>query len=446
MPKQEHTYVHGRIRRAGISQTEDVLVTGGNSNDKSVILEKIFTSKDDVVKRNFKSKKAQKSVSKKSKNKKWKKATIIVSIAMAVVLSVVSGVYIYADYFLLKTGQSGEIAAENKTPVAVKPTTTNLLIVGVDHSEDGSEEYTNGLGRTDLILYINFNRKDGKINMLQIPRDAYVGKEVPSAGSYKINATYAFGQDQKAPINNLVSVLNSQYKLSVDNYVMMDLDAFRSIVDALGGIRVYIPHELNSYGSRLPQGWNTLDADQSEFFVRVRKGTGFVNGDIDRLDNQRYFYAALFHRFRDMSTSDLTKLLPIFQKYCTTDLNLNDVVPLASDFVSVDSSNILLAKVPTAIEGVTGDTVKTGSPVYVDRQGTADLLNTYYRAYNTQVTVDELGLPKTIMPTNPELMYPANIQVMSDDIISSEEPDAEIKDAGSQPTSSTASSEENSSS
>ena len=101
----------------------------------------------------------------------------------------------------------------------------------------------------------------------------------------------------------LAEVIYDQYKLPVDYYVTVDMQALVEMVDNFGGIEVYIPHDMSFAGSALKQGYRNLDGTSAEFFVRCRHGQGYSNSDIDRLNMQRYFYAGLFKRVRSMVRS-----------------------------------------------------------------------------------------------------------------------------------------------
>ena len=65
----------------------------------------------------------------------------------------------------------------------------NVLVCGIDYEEgraysgDGSND-----GMTDMIMYVNFDVANHKINMLQIPRDTYPGEEYKHGNTGKINA------------------------------------------------------------------------------------------------------------------------------------------------------------------------------------------------------------------------------------------------------------------
>ena len=100
---------------------------------------------------------------------------------------------------------------------------------------------------TDMIMYVNFNVKEKKINMLQIPRDTYAGEDVGDGiktNTGKINEVYANGPDQENKINNLANKIYELFKLPVDDYVLIDMQAFKTMLNNMGRIEMYVPWDI----------------------------------------------------------------------------------------------------------------------------------------------------------------------------------------------------------
>ncbi len=349
-----------------------------------------------------------------------------VVLAVLVLLLGVAGVL--ANHYLgnlLDPGAFGRILPNPDVPPSPysKKDVLHLLIVGIDYEE--GRQYAGGLGLTDMILYCRYDIKNNKMNMLQIPRDSYVGESLPTGGTGKINALLISGEDKNNPINNLAGPLQSMLQLPVDNYIAMDMDALKTIVDTFGGIQVYVPREMNYDGSYLAQGWQTLDGNAAEFFVRARKGAGFERGDIDRLDNQRHFYSALFRRLLNMTPGDVANLFPVFDHYCNTDLSLSDMIGLGVAALNLKAEEVLFAKVPGATDTALDPTGAGRSMYFVDRfgrptaegeeeaPGLAKLLNDYFRGEEGQaVSAEELQWPDVNL--DGYALYPPNVQGMAE--------------------------------
>ena len=351
-----------------------------------------------------------------------KKKKIPVWLPLVVVLCIIGvGVGVVLGYVnsVLRAVKPDEetapIAEEIKTAPEYQGDVVNVLICGIDYEEgrtygSSSDGLTND-GMTDMILYFQFDVKQGKINMLQIPRNSVVGGtytctettgKTYKASNGQINSIMKSNSDGVAA---LADVIYNMYKLPVDYYATIDMQALREIVDRFQGINVYIPFDIESGGSKLTQGYHTLMGDQVEFLVRNRHGSGYAQGDIARLNVQRYFYAALFKRVRTANLAELWKLLPVVTYYVKTDMPGEAIVALAYNFLSVESSNIMIAQTPVC----SGPLYKENSIVVPDGESIAELLNTYYRAYMDDVPASGLNLfewEKYGAPTS------ANVQVM----------------------------------
>lgn len=373
----------------------------------------------------------------------WPKIVIPV-VGVLVVAGIILGMlYNKVDNAFAIKDYTGTIKEEdNLDRLYDKSDVLNFLLLGIDYEE--GRDFKN----TDMVMYINFDVKNSQLNMLQIPRDSYVGMESTPNG--KINAVMASGPDTENPINNIVDVIENQFKLPVDYYLSLDMDGMRDMVDALGGIEVYVPKELSFDGSYLPPGLQLLDGAAAEFFVRVRIGEGFERSDIDRLENQRYFYAAFFRRLMNVGASDMLNLLPIFEKYVSTDFSESDILALINSLKATGSEGMLFARVPgaTEVKGVwatdppevmyidlygrrdpnfseealqasvdageiTQEEMDEQVAAYEDYPGVANLLNEHFRAHSSAVPAEELGLPQVVIPDNIAL-YPSGIQRMSE--------------------------------
>lgn len=303
------------------------------------------------------------------------------------------------------------------TPSEYKGDVINLLICGIDYEEGRaySNDPESNDGMTDMIMYMNFDVKNKKINLLQIPRDTYVGENYNTGGTGKINAV-ALKNDG---IASLAQAISEQYKLPIDYYFTINMQSLKEIVNLFGGIEVYIPRDIEYNGSKLLQGYRNLDGDAAEFLVRNRHGDGYAQGDIARLDMQRYFYQGLFKRIRTATVWDIAKLMPVVLNYVTTDAPGSTLISLGVSFLQVDSANIMLCKVPTAsaAQYYNGQY----SILVCDADKTRDLLNTYFRSYTGPV--DQLDIPT--LPTagassDPNVQYMGQLDTAVDDALATE--------------------------
>ena len=376
------------------------------------------------------------------RRKKKKKTPVWLPMAVTLaVLAVISGVVVYAVNMVNKVEDNlkpeenaTSLVEEIQTLEEYKGDVVNILVCGIDYEEgrayssDGSND-----GMTDMILYCQFDIKGGALRMLQIPRNSLVATQnrkitlsngkTYAATNYQINSV---ALSNGGDIAALAEVIYDQYKLPIDYYVTIDMQALVEMVDNFGGIEVYIPHDMSYGGSKLIKGYRNLDGASAEFFVRCRHGDGYANSDLDRLNMQRYFYAGLFKRARSMGVTDILNQLPlVFKNYIKTDMDISTIAKLVVSFLKIDSSNIILAQTPVFM-GVPNvgktDSFDGYSCVVPDAGSIAALLNQYFCTYTGPIDVSEMNLvtddwPHGTASTDANVQYMGRIDKESDDAI-----------------------------
>lgn len=342
---------------------------------------------------------AHASAPRRRKKKRSVLKTVLISLGCFVgVLAIgLFGLYQWVVRSISPEGGNPTINEIINTPTEYKGDVVNVLMCGIDYEEgraysgDGSND-----GMTDMIMYVNFDVANHKINMLQIPRDTYPGEEYKHGNTGKINAV-ALHNDG---ISSLMELIHEQYKLPVDYYVTIDMQSLKEIVDLFGGIEVYIPKDISYKGSTLEQGYRNLNGEAAEFFVRNRN---YAQADIARLDMQRYFYQGLFARIRTANVWDLAKLAPVALKYVETNIPMDELISMGVSFLQVDSANIMMCKLPTYSAA---QRYNDQSHLICDVAKTTDLLNEYFRTYGGPVY--ELDVPTLATvgeSTDPNVQY-----------------------------------------
>lgn len=284
-----------------------------------------------------------------------------------------------------------EVQAENFPEYSGKDVVYGL-ICGIDYEDEGAEGMvTTAVGRTDMIMYLKFNTKTGECNFLQIPRDTFVGEELRTGGTYKINSLYHSAEDENNRMAPLLTALMNQMHLPVDFYMTIDVEAMVKMVDAVFGVEVYVPQDLvnhNPDGSTnvMTQGWHTLMGKDAEYFLRHR--ASFTDQDIGRLILQRNFYAALFKKMTELSIGDMYMWMTILMQHTTVGgLSTTDIIGLALKLLNIKTENV------TFVRPAGNGQTYNGSFVFaLEPQELADVLNTYFRPEGVTVPAEELNI------------------------------------------------------
>lgn len=228
---------------------------------------------------------------------------------------------------------------------------------------------------TDVIMLACFDPAAERICVLQIPRDTYA---LYGDGRYrKIN-----GAQKELGEDGLRVLLENALGIEIDGYLSLDLDAFGKSVDALGGVEIELDAPLRySDPSQdlhidLDSGRHTLDGKQAEMLVRYR--SGYLRGDLDRLDVQKKFLAALFDTLRaKVSVANAYELASALLGEVSTDVNLALCTALGLEALKLDKSRLLFCTLP-------GEDIvsrKSGASFYVmAKSPTQRLLAEYFCA------------------------------------------------------------------
>ena len=205
----------------------------------------------------------------------------------------------------------------------------NVAVFGVD--EEGY--------RTDVIFVVNFDSKTNEINVVSVPRDTKVewsseqqerlqelGKGTRSVSKINEMTSYAGMENIR---DFTIDHLETMFSIKIDNYVVVSLDAFRQIVDAIGGVEMDVPQDMyyvdNSGGLYidLDKGVQLLDGDKAEQLIRFRR---YPEGDVARVRTQQLFLEAFADTI--MSPSMITKipdLVKVLFDVVETDVSLLEI-------------------------------------------------------------------------------------------------------------------------
>lgn len=318
---------------------------------------------------------------KKRKKSGRKKTAIAVCILAVICVLAVGAVALMKNYrpFEQKPETTADPNVTTSKPLEnspeIKEKSVNVLVCGLDESES----------LTDVIMLVSFDIENKKAQVLQIPRDSFVGDEYIS---YKINSVYGHPDAGQTKIGALIEILNEQYKLPIDHYVTVTIPGFRDIVDSMGGIKINIPQQINYLpGKVLYPGEQVIDGEKAEWFVRYR--AGYANADIGRIGAQEIFLQALMDAVKDKGRMEMVSILTQNMGNITTDMSLSEIIDYAGVGFELNSDDIEFYIVPG--EGI----MYNGYAVYaVDIEGTADILNEHFRDYTDKISASELDIPE----------------------------------------------------
>ena len=223
------------------------------------------------------------------------------------------------------------------------------LLLGIDKDEDRAEskEYgpSDGAYRSDTIMLTRIDPKNRKITLISIPRDTYV--DMGKHGKQKINAAYSVGGAAYA-----TQVISKFAGVKISHYAEVDMDGFAKVVDTIGGVDVDLPVPVRDPDYTeidLPAGKQHIDGYTAAQLGRARHAYDkYGDGDTYRAANQRMLIGSILKSVLSSGPTGITSSISTMANYVTTDMNVTEIIGLATKFAGMDvSTDIYSGQCPT---------------------------------------------------------------------------------------------------
>ncbi len=216
----------------------------------------------------------------------------------------------------------------------------NIVLLGYDERPEGSSEITEG--RSDVIILVHVDPDKGFLSLLSVPRD--LRAQVKGFGHRKINAAYAYGGGAL-----LIRTIQDELGVDLNHYIAVNLEAFKAITDAIGGVYVDVDRTYDDGKIELDAGYQLLDGLNAQRFVRTRHDQNIDFGRMAR--QQRYLSAVRQQVMKWNLPLKLPGLIKTIFQYADTDLSANEVLKLAYWVTKIDGDRIKRAEItgPTGV-------------------------------------------------------------------------------------------------
>ena len=301
-------------------------------------------------------------------------------ITAIIVIIFLLGTTIYSFISGLK---SDEIMAGNAPK---KNQSLNILLLGMDI---GDLDNDNSPKRTDTIIVLNYNPNTKNVQIVSVPRDTLIEVEDAYDGNgnympyWKINSAYALGGEEE-----VVMHVEDLLDININYIVEINYNAFRNIIDAIGGVEMYIENDMY-YDDDMQdlhinfKGGETvlLDGKQAEEFFRWRQnndGTGLVDGDIGRIRNQQKFISKVIEKCTSPSIiTKIPNILDALKENIVTNMPGSKILSYGLDIVT--NSGMAMYTLQGYTENIYGQ-----SFLVVEKEENQDIL----KALNSGSTTD----------------------------------------------------------
>ena len=258
---------------------------------------------------------------------------------------------------------SGEINLGEDNTVEQKVDDEILfLIMGVD--ANGTKTYK-GI-RTDTMMLFKVNFGTGETNLISIPRDTRV---LVKGKNDKITHAHSIG----GPELTMITV-REFLNLDIDYYVKVDFNAVMEIVDAIGGVEIDVPRNMEytadpTLNINIKKGLQVLDGKNAHDFLRWRHNNdmtlGYVDGDVGRIQAQQMFMKEFIKQTLQIKNiTKLPKIIKTYYKNVETNIPMDVILQGAKLATKLDMNNINTETIPGEGEYIGG----TSYYVYAEKE------------------------------------------------------------------------------
>ncbi|EHJ02000.1 cell envelope-related transcriptional attenuator [Clostridium sp. DL-VIII] len=273
---------------------------------------------------------------------------VIAFIITFFIVSMVSGAYA-----LTKIGS-------RSMPSSIDPASNepvNILLIGTDIGNVNQVDNQTDK-RTDTIMVLNYNPQNKNLHIVSIPRDTLInvnGKNV------KINSAYEIGgySKIKSEVENLLDI-------NINYMVKIDYTAFDEIIDAIGGVDMKIDRNMiyddpvqNLHINFKAGETVNLDGKKAEEFFRWREnndGSGFANGDLDRIENQHKFISKVIEKCTSpLMIFRVPKIMSAVGDNVETNMSSVDVLSYGMKFMGLKQENVTMSTIKGTEKTINGE-------------------------------------------------------------------------------------------
>lgn len=194
----------------------------------------------------------------------------------------------------------------------------SILLLGIDERPGDN-------GRPDSMIVMTVNPETKKATMTSIPRDTRVFIRSKNTFS-KMNSAYTYGG-----IEGTVQTVEQFLDIPINYYIKVNMDGFKDIVDAVGGVTVNNRIDFTLEGVHLSKGKLHLDGKTALTYARMRKGD--PRGDFGRQQRQREIINQIIHEGAQLkSLTNYQEILTALEKNIKTNLTLDKMIDIQSSY------------------------------------------------------------------------------------------------------------------
>jgi LCP family protein required for cell wall assembly len=356
---------------------------------------------------------------KRRKDPSWAKALVV----MGSVLMVLSGVAIVGGNVLIDNA-TGSIGQDNLLGTAGKSEAEggkdlkgpiDMLLLGVDVRANWDKNDT----RPDTIIILHIPATHDQAYLISVPRDTEAqipafGKSKFAGKTDKINSAFFFGAQNGGGWGGgtqlLAQTIKNMTGISFDGAAIIDFSGFKSVIDALGTVRICVDQRVESHHMSMVDGKPMWNADAKKTGKKMtpvvhkpgcqemegwaaldysRQRYGLKNGDYDRQQHQQQLIKAMAKKAMDGGVM-------------TNPGKLNALIKAAGKAFTIDTGPVPIADFIFTMRGVTANELtmlRTNGGTFSENGNGLEVFNPVTKEMFAAVKSDTLGQFVVANPT-----------------------------------------------
>ena len=287
--------------------------------------------------------------------KKSKKYTFLKTLLILIILAILA----FISYFIYGTIKNGggtqglitTVMGQTKDELKTLEPFSVLLL--------GSSQ-----NMTDTIMAFKYNPQTQNAYLISIPRDTFIGdNKYEAKAADKINSVYQGKYPEK-----ILAAVNKVTGLDLKYYVLVDTEALKAVVDAIGGVYFDVPIDMKYTDKKqglyinLKAGYQLLDGNKAEQVVRFRHNQDgssysyeYGNNDTGRMKTQRNFLKAVIKQtLTPTNILNIGKFIDIAQTYAKTNIPIEILKQYIAPAVNFSVDNLEAGTLPGVNEKCNG--------------------------------------------------------------------------------------------
>ena len=288
----------------------------------------------------------------------------------------------------------GLVAPERFTDEDRRDMFFTFLIVGLN-------EGTNA----NTVMVASYDAVNREANLISIPRDSLLNV---NRNGRKLSSSYIAGsgggRGRAGGIATLQRDVMTVIGFTPDFYVIIDYDAFFNIIDAVGGIEIYVPFHMRYEDPcqdlfiNIPEGLQRMDGKTALHFSRFRQTNqhfarqgyrSLPNSDYGRIENQQLVINAVISELlHPSSLLQIPSFVEIFNDSVYTNLTVGNMLWFARELNHIRGTDAL-STFTTPMAGT------SGRPMWyeiLDARGVVNLVNETINPFYRDIELRDVSI------------------------------------------------------